>query len=245
VNLQILNLFAQHTQIGWDPSSSDQSGFQVERSSDGVNFTPIATVDAFTTSFIDVRFTAPVYYRVEALNFRGVPGLPSNVLKVNYVGQFVGQDVGAVGLPGSATFDGVGTYSVNGSGSDIWDVADSFQFVYKPLSGDGEIVARLVSLNNPDFWTKAGGVIRQAPSAGSPHAFRREPGPNFGHNEPVFQWRTNPNNGTSDSGNHVTSEPPAPIWLRLDRFGNTFLGYWALDVSGAPGAWQNLGGPQT
>src|SRR5262249_31010359 len=101
------------------------------------------------------------------------------------------------------------------------------------------------SLNNPDFWTKAGVMIRQDTSAGAANAFMLETGPNFGHNEPVFQWRTNPNNGTSDSGNHVTSEPPAPIWLRLDRFGNTFLGYWALDVSGAPGAWQNLGGPQT
>jgi hypothetical protein len=247
VNLQILNLFTQHTQIGWDPNSSDQSGFQVERSSDGVHFTPIATVDPFTTSYIDVRFTAPVYYRVEALNDQGVAGLPSNVLKVNYVGQFVGQDVGAVGLPGSASFDGIGTYTVNGSGSDIWDVADSFQFVYKPLSGDGEIVARVASLNNPDFWTKAGVMIRQDTSPGSPNAFMLETGPNFGHNEPVFQWRTDPNNGTGDSGNHVTSEPPAPIWLRLDRVGNTFLGYWALDVNNGQdhGPWNNLGGPQT
>src|SRR5262249_12551678 len=56
VNLQIVKLFAQHTEIGWDPNSSDQSGFQVERSTDGVHFTPIATVDPFTTSFIDARF---------------------------------------------------------------------------------------------------------------------------------------------------------------------------------------------
>src|SRR5262249_44710816 len=68
VNLQILNLFAQPTEIGWDPNSSDQIGFQVERSSDGVHFTPIATVDRYTTSYTDVRFTGPVYYRVEALN---------------------------------------------------------------------------------------------------------------------------------------------------------------------------------
>jgi hypothetical protein len=247
VNLQILNLFSQHTQIGWDPNSSDQSGFQVERSTDGVHFTPIATVDAYTTSFTDVRFAAPTYYRVEALNARGVPGLPSNVLKVNYVGQFVGQDVGDVGSPGSATFDGLGTYSVTASGSDIWDVADSMQFVYEPLSGDGEIVARVVSLNNPDFWTKAGVMIRESTDPGARNAFMLETGPNFGHNEPVFQWRSDTGGGTNDSDNHVTSEPPAPIWLRLDRNGNTFTGYWALDVNNGQshGAWQNLGGPQT
>jgi hypothetical protein len=248
VNLQILNLFAQHTQIGWDANSSDQSGFQVERSTDGVTFTAIATVGPFTTSFIDVRFSAPVYYRVEALNGSGLPGLPSNVLKINYVGQFVGQDIGAVGSAGNATFDGTGTYTVNASGSDIWDVADSFQYVYEPLSGDGEIVARAVSINNPDYWTKAGLMIRADTTPGAPDAFMLETGP--GHDEPVFQWRPNANGGTNDSDNHpggdVGNGPP--IWLRLVRSGNTFTGFWAKDDPSAPqghDAWNNLGGPQT
>jgi hypothetical protein len=248
VNLQTLNLFAQHVQIGWDANSSDQSGFQIERSTDGVNFTAIATVGPYTTSYVDARFAVPVYYRVESLNGDNIAGLPSNVLKINSVGQFVSQDIGAVGFPGTATFDpGTGAYTVNASGSDIWDVADSFNFVYKPLSGDGEIVARVVSLNNPDFWTKAGVMIRADTSAGSADAFMLETGPNFGHNEPVFQWRTDTGGFTSDSDNHVTSEPPAPIWVRLDRVGNTFFGYWALDVNNGQshGPWQNLGGPQT
>src|SRR5262249_19561175 len=184
---------------------------------------------------------------VEALNANGVPGLPSNVLKVNSVGQFVGQDIGAVGLPGSATFDGLGTYTVNASGSDIWDVADSMQFVYEPLSGDGEIVARVDSLNNPDFWTKAGVMIRESTDPGARNAFMLESGPSVGHNEPVFQWRPDTGGGTNDSDNHVMSEPPAPIWLRLDRSGNTFTGFWALDVNNGQshGPWNNLGGPQT
>jgi hypothetical protein len=247
VNLQVLNLFAQHVQIGWDANSSDQSGFQVQRSADGVNFTTIATVDPYTTSYIDARFAAPVYYRVEALNGDGVAGLPSNVLKLNYVGQFVSQDIGAVGFPGSASFDPTGSYTANASGSDIWDVADSFNFIYKPLSGDGEIVARAVSINNPDYWTKAGIMIRQDTTPGAPNAFMVETGP--GHDEPVFQWRTNANNGTSDSDNHPGGDVGngAPIWLKLDRIGNTFYGYWAADINNGQsnGPWHNLGGPQT
>jgi hypothetical protein len=175
-------------------------------------------------------------------------GLPSNVLKISSAGQFVSQDIGAVGFPGSATFaSGTGAYTVNASGSDIWDVADSFNFVYKPLSGDGEIVARAVSINNPDYWTKAGIMIRQDTTPGAPDAFMLETGP--GHDEPVFQWRTNANGGTSDSGNHpggdVGNGPP--IWLRLDRIGDTFYGYWAADINNGQshGPWQNLGGPQT
>jgi hypothetical protein len=251
VNLQVVTLFAQHVEIGWDPNSADQSGFQVERSTDGVNFTAIATVGPFTTSYIDVRFTAPVYYRVEALNGDGTPGLPSNVLKVNFVGQFLAQDIGAVGFPGSATFDpGTGSYAVSASGSDIWDVADSFNFVYKPLSGDGEIVARVVSINNPDFWTKAGVMIRGDTSPGAPDAFMLETGPNFNHNEPIFQWRTDAGSFTNDSDNHFTSTTPfvpQPMWVRLVRSGNTFLGYWAVDVNNGQshGTWQNIGGSQT
>ena len=52
-------------------------------------------------------------------------------------------DIGGVAAPGGATFDGT-TYSVRASGADIWDVADSFQYVYKPLAGDGSIEARVV-----------------------------------------------------------------------------------------------------
>src|SRR5262249_58535616 len=81
INLQLLNVFDQHIEIAWDPHSSDQSGFRVERSSDGVRFAPIGTVGPFTTSFLDARFEAPVYYRVDAPNAQGVPGTPSYRLK--------------------------------------------------------------------------------------------------------------------------------------------------------------------
>src|SRR5262249_8847072 len=36
-----------------------------------------------------------------------------------------------------------------------------------------------------------------------------------------------------------------PIWLRLVRSGDNFSGYWAVDVSGMPGPWQQLGGAHT
>jgi hypothetical protein len=245
VNLHVLNVFTSHTEIAWDPNSSAQANYQVERSTDGVNFTAVATVGPFTTSFIDTRFTAPVSYRVRAVSDRGVAGLPSNVLKVNYAGQFVGQDVGAVAFPGSATFDGLGTYTVKGSGSDIWDVADSMQFVYKPLAGDGSIEARVVNVGPTDFWAKAGVMIRESTDPGARDAFTLET-PNLDgtfHNEPVFQWRTDTGGFTSDSGNHFMLEPPAPIWVRLVRVGNTFTSYWALDVNNGQshGAWNQLG----
>ena len=61
------------------------------------------------------------------------------------------------GLTGSATFQaGTGTYSVTGAGADIWGTADAFRFVYQPLSGDGQIVARVATVQNTNAWVKAG-----------------------------------------------------------------------------------------
>jgi len=36
----------------------------------------------------------------------------------------------------------------NGSGTDIWDNQDGFQFAYKTFVGDGEIKARIVVMDN-------------------------------------------------------------------------------------------------
>ena len=53
------------------------------------------------------------------------PGLPAPWLT---------QDIGTVGLAGTASFQaGTGTYSVTGAGADIWGTADAFRFVYQPL----------------------------------------------------------------------------------------------------------------
>src|SRR5207248_8515055 len=44
LNLRILHVFAQHIEIAWDPNSTNQSSFQIERSSDGVHFTAVGQV---------------------------------------------------------------------------------------------------------------------------------------------------------------------------------------------------------
>ncbi len=56
-------------------------------------------------------------------------------------------DIGAVGLAGSPSYAS-GTYTVAGSGSDIWGTADAFQFNCQEMTGDGAIVARVVSVQN-------------------------------------------------------------------------------------------------
>jgi hypothetical protein len=165
------------------------------------------------------------------------------------VGMFKGhQDVGFPGNPrpaGSATFAN-GTYTLRGSGSDTWDNNDHLQYAYEMLTGDGDFVARMASFDNPDYWSKAGLMIRSDLSTGAQNAFMLETGPNQGpHNEPIFQWRTTEFGGTSDSGNHNGPIQGAPIWLRLVRQGNNFSGYWARDQGGGQhGPWMQMGTTQ-
>ncbi len=55
--------------VAWDNTSSGATGFKVERSTDGVSFAEIATVDVTSTTYIDSNLTSGSYaYRVRAFN---------------------------------------------------------------------------------------------------------------------------------------------------------------------------------
>jgi TolB protein len=57
-------------------------------------------------------------------------------------------DIGTVLHPGSATFDAAkGTYTLTGSGENMWSTQDAFQFAWKKVSGDVELTAN-ISFNN-------------------------------------------------------------------------------------------------
>jgi len=77
------------------------------------------------------------------------------------------QDVGQVGVVGSATYSN-GTFTVSGAGTSVWSTADGFHFVYQPLSGDGTIVARVASVSP----SSTGGVmIRETLNANAAEVF--------------------------------------------------------------------------
>lgn len=67
--LLVSSAHALQLTVAWDNSSSGASGFQVERSADGTNFTQIATVDSSATNYTDGNLTSGSYwYRVRAYN---------------------------------------------------------------------------------------------------------------------------------------------------------------------------------
>ena len=141
-----------------------------------------------------------------------------------------GQDVGNP-TPGShSVVDGV--YTIEGNGNDIWNQSDNFHYVYAPLSGDGVLTARVTSIENTNDWAKAGVMIRETLDGGSKHAMivvtptgRRS-----------FQHREVTNDRSWDNSSDVGTIS-LPYWVRIERVGNVFTGYYASDSGGAPGGW--------
>ncbi len=129
-------------------------------------------------------------------------------------------DVGAVGLPGTASAAG-GTFTVNGAGADIWGTADSFNYVYQPLAGDGQIVARVASLQNTNTYAKAGVMLRETLGAGSSEV-TVDVKPAGGIE---FLSRLT----TGGSTTCVGSSANAPVWVKIVRAGTTVTGYFSAD----------------
>ncbi|HEX2551087.1 MAG TPA: PKD domain-containing protein, partial [Nocardioidaceae bacterium] len=139
------------------------------------------------------------------------------------------KDIGAVGSAGAFTYSG-GQYSAAGSGSDIWDTADAFRYVYRTLNGDGEMTARVLSLDNTDGWAKAGVMIRESLAADSRFAMTV----------------VTPSNGSSFQVRPVAGQGcslvwgpahGAPYWVRIRRTGDTLAGFASDDGSN----WTTIG----
>lgn len=76
-------------------------------------------------------------------------------------------DIGAVGVPGRATPDGHGAWTVEGSGADIWGAADSFQFVQGDATYRSFVIVRVDDLQNTNAFAKAGIMLRSGLDADS------------------------------------------------------------------------------
>jgi regulation of enolase protein 1 (concanavalin A-like superfamily) len=129
-------------------------------------------------------------------------------------------DIGKVGVAGSAVASN-GVFTVSGVGT-IGGTADSFRFVYQPLSGDGEIRARIAasqSLNND--W--AGVMIRESLTPGSAYGLMGLLSGN------AVRLRGRSTTGANSRSTPPTAGTPPNLWVRLVRTGNTLTGYKSTD----------------
>ena len=138
-------------------------------------------------------------------------------------------DIGSVTVAGSASESG-GVFTVRGAGADIWGTADAFHFMSQPLAANGEVVARVLSIQNSNAYAKAGVMIRGALTAGSAHVLLDvKPGGGV-------EFMSRKANGGSTvfiAGGAVT----LPVWLRLKRDATTVIGSWSADGA----TWTEIG----
>ena len=138
-------------------------------------------------------------------------------------GPWTNKDVGSTGLAGSASVSN-GTFTVKGAGADIWGTADAFQYVYQPLSGDGQIVSRVTAVQNTNTFAKAGVMLRDTTAAGSPHVLLdvRPDG------SIEFMARSSSGGATTFIASGLQAPP---LWLKLARTGNTATGWVSANGS--------------
>jgi phosphatidylserine/phosphatidylglycerophosphate/cardiolipin synthase-like enzyme len=140
-------------------------------------------------------------------------------------------DVGSTGLAGSASYNAAtGTFTVRGAGADVWGTSDSFQYVYQPLNGDGEIVARVTSITNTGANAKAGLMVRESLSSNAAHVILDL--------EPTndIEFMTRPSTGAATSWLSGAVQAP-PTWLKLTRAGSTLTGSASADGA----TWKTVG----
>jgi hypothetical protein len=118
-----------------------------------------------------------------------------------------------------------GAITMSAAGTDIWANSDEFRYAYKPLNGDGAIVARIDSLGNTDPWAKAGVMIRETLDRDSAHAFMLV----TPDGRRAFQNRPNNHSGTCLSAHSSRGAVSLPCWVKLERKGNQFTGSYSVD----------------
>jgi hypothetical protein len=106
------------------------------------------------------------------------------------------------------------------------DFTDDFHFVHQALTGDGTIVARVVSQEDSHEWAKAGVMVKERLELGAPYAAVLVT-PDHGVR---MQWDFEQDVAGSENG-------AAPRWLRLTRSGDVVTGY----ESAAGTNWQEVG----
>jgi glucose/arabinose dehydrogenase len=144
-------------------------------------------------------------------------------------GPWINADIGAVGAAGNYSAIGLSptcAFTVRGSGVDIWNTADEFQFVHQALTGDGSITARVASLAGTDAFAKAGVMMRDGTAANARNLYMFvSPTATNGYR---FQRRLVAGQATT---REFTGSSVTPSWMRIERVGNVFRGYYSTDGS--------------
>jgi regulation of enolase protein 1 (concanavalin A-like superfamily) len=157
--------------------------------------------------------------------------------------------VAALGLPANWQSAGIGEtpagsaafinnqFIIAGGGTDIWNTADGFHFVYQKIAGNGSITALLISHEDSAVFAKAGIMIRESLNSNARNIalFLELSCDVTCRSAAYMSHRISISDSTRVIAN--SADAPAPYWLRLSRNGNVVDG--SISADGI--VWQPVG----
>jgi hypothetical protein len=157
---------------------------------------------------------------------------------------FQSKDIGGVGRPGFVSQASNSSLTLNGAGQDAFNGSDALFYAYQTLTGDGEITARLLTLQN--YWdNRAGIMIRETLSPTAKYvALMGRPSESTGTiNEGAEFWVKSTDGAkrqilnTKDQAMTDKSGNVLGLWLKLARSGNVFTSFVSSDGT----SWVQVG----
>ena len=239
----------------WNAIGLTETGYVIKRSTDGTNYSAVATLTNGTTNYTDSAVTplGQYYYLVLGTNSVGLGNAAPAIFAasppvVAVPAPWQNRDVGFMQGSGAAGTNG-GTFTVIGAGGGMGADNDQFQFVYQPMIGDVTITARVVANQNTGSNAMAGVMIRNSLGFDVADSLTVFDG---GAQTSIFEHRDDaaalatyglktyglpdnedaPSGGGGNGSSTLVSQPAsAPLWVRLVRSGNTITSYTSTNGS--------------
>ncbi len=134
-----------------------------------------------------------------------------------------------IGNPSVAGFSAheAGTFRIENHGHDIWNNSDQFHYVYRAISGDVTMIAKVSYLNRINQWSKAGIMIRQSLQPNAAYSMLMY----TPRNHVRVQQRTSNGGYSTDNPDGISSLHFYTLyrWLKVTRIGNTIYSYASRD----------------
>jgi len=228
--LHVTNIYEQSATLHWDANGLTK--FNVQYKTVSAETWQTAVVDDTELTLSTLGCASDYFFKVQGVctgdttsNFSNPVAfstLPCDADCPPLPTRWNTQDIGNVNFAGSACYSN-GVFSLAASGGDIWDYSDEFRYTYRTITGDGEILARIVTMDNSDEWNKAGVMIRESLAPGSRHAMVVMSSAKGA----TFQYRPS-TDGLSLEEKVVTDIAP-PYWVKIVKAGSLYSGFVSPD----------------